>query len=91
MLTDLRARLPDNLPELDEFLVAVQVNLEKSQPIVEQLRMLGRVMRDQLNNRIDDVAQKSELKVVALTSGVIVPSLLIVVGGAAIVGFMGVF
>jgi len=91
MLADLRGRLPDNMPELDEFLLAVQVNIEKRQPIVEQLRTLGRVMRDQLNNRIDDVAQKSELKVVAITSGVVVPSLLIVVGGAAIVGFMGTF
>ncbi len=91
MLADLRARLPDNMPELDEFLMAAQVNIEKRQPIVEQLRTLGRVMRDQLNNRIDDVAQKAELKVVAITSGVVVPSLLIVVGGAAIVGFMGTF
>jgi Flp pilus assembly protein TadB len=81
MLADLRARLPDNMPELDEFLMAAQVNIEKRQPIVEQLRTLGRVMRDQLNNRIDDVAQKAELKVVAITSGVVVPSLLI--GSAA--------
>lgn len=91
MLADLRSRLPDNTPELDEFLLAVQVNIEKRQPIVDQLRALGRIMRDQLNNRIDDVAQKSELKVVAITSGVVVPSLLVVVGGAAIVGFMGTF
>jgi hypothetical protein len=91
MLNDLRARLPDHMPELDEFLLAVQANLEKRQPIVEQLRALGLNMRDKLNHRIDEIAQKAELKVVLLTSGVIVPSLLFVVGGAALWSFMQVF
>jgi Flp pilus assembly protein TadB len=91
MLDDLRRRLPDHMPELDEFMLAVQVNLEKREPIVEQLRALGRMMRDQLNNRIDEVAQKAELKVVALTSGVIVPALLIVVLGAAVLAFTQAF
>jgi len=91
MLDDLRCRLPDRLPELDEFLQAVQLYLEKRHSIVEQLRALGRTMRDQLNNRIDEVAQKAELKVVAITSGVIVPALLLVIGGAAIVGFLQAF
>lgn len=91
MLTELRATLPDDLPELDEFLLAVQANLEKRQPIVEQLRALGQTMRDKLNQRIEDVGQKAELKVVALTSGVIVPTLLLVIGGAALVGFMQSF
>ncbi len=91
MLDDLRGQLPEGIPELDEFLQAVQLNLEKRQPIVEQLRSLGRSMRDQLNNRIDELAQKAELKVVALTAGVIVPSLLIVVLGAAVLGFIQAF
>lgn len=87
MLDDLRRRLPDQMPELDEFMLAVRVNLEKREPIVEQLRALGRMMRDQLNNRIDEAAQQAELQVVALTSGVIVPALLIVVLGAAVAAF----
>jgi hypothetical protein len=91
MLNDLRRNLPDNMPELEEFLQVVQINIQKRQPVVEQLRTLGRTMRDQLNNRIDEVAQKAELKVVAITSGVIVPSMLFVVGGAAILGFLKIF
>jgi hypothetical protein len=91
MLNELRTRLPGDLPELDEFLLAVQANLEKRQPIVEQLRALGQNMRDKLNHRIEEIAQKAELKVVALTSGVIVPTLLLVVGGAALLGFIGRF
>jgi hypothetical protein len=91
MLNDLRRNLPDNMPELEEFLQVVQINIQKRQPVVEQLRTLGRTMRDQLNNRIDEIAQQAELKVVAITSGVIVPSLLFVVGGAAILGFLKIF
>jgi hypothetical protein len=91
LLTELRGCLPQDMPELDEFLQAVQLNLEKRQPIVDQLRALARTMRDRLNNRIDETAQKAELKVVALTSGVIVPALLVVVMGAAILGFVTTF
>ena len=91
MLNELRRNLPDQMPELEEFLQIVQINIQKRQPVVEQLRTLGRTMRDQLNNRIDEIAQKAELKVVAITSGVIVPSMLLVVGGAAIVGFLKIF
>lgn len=91
LLAELRRTLPEDMPELDEFLQAVQINLEKRQPIVEQLRALARTMRDRLNNRIEDVSQKAELKVVALTSGVIVPALLVVVLGAAVLGFVGTF
>ena len=91
LLAELRSSLPDDMPELDEFLQAVQINLEKREPIVEQLRALARTMRDRLNNRIEETAQKAELKVVALTSGVIVPALLVVVLGAAILGFVGNF
>lgn len=91
MLADLRRRLPADMPEVDEFMQAIQLHIEKRRSIVEQLRALGRTMRDGLNNRIDEVAQKAELQVVAMTSGVIVPCLLFVVGGAAILGFMRTF
>ncbi len=91
LLAELRRSLPEDMPELDEFLQAVQLNLEKRQPIVDQLRALARTMRDRLNNRIEETAQKAELKVVALTSGVIVPALLVVVLGAAILGFVATF
>ncbi|MCC7362047.1 MAG: type II secretion system F family protein [Anaerolineales bacterium] len=88
LLADVRRGLPEDIPELDEFLQAVQLNLEKRQPIVEPLRALARTMRDRLNNRVEELAQKAELKVVALTSGVIVPALLVVVLGAAVLGFV---
>ena len=91
LLSELRQSLPEDIPELDEFLQAVQLNIEKRQPIVDQMRALSRTMRDRLNNRLDDVAQKAELKVVALTSGVIVPALLVVVMGAAILSFVTTF
>jgi tight adherence protein C len=84
MLDEVRRTLPLGMPEVDEFLQAVQVNIEKRQPITDQLRALGRTMRDQLNNRIDEVAQAAALKVVVLISGVIVPSLLIVILGPAL-------
>lgn len=85
MLEEVRRTLPDRLPEVDEFLQAVQVNVEKRQPITDQLRALGRMMRDQLNNRIDEIAQQASLKVVVFISGIIVPSLLIVILGPAFV------
>ena len=91
LLAELRGTLPEDMPELDEFLQAVQINLEKRQPIVDQLRAVARTMRDRLNNRIEETAQKAELKVVALTSGVIVPALLVVVLGAAVLGFVATF
>jgi hypothetical protein len=91
LLSELRQNLPEDIPELDEFLQAVQLNIVDRQPIVDQMRALSRSMRDRLNNRLDEVAQKAELKVVALTSGVIVPALLVVVLGAAILSFVTTF
>jgi Flp pilus assembly protein TadB len=91
LLSELRQNLPEDIPELDEFLQAVQLNIVDRQPIVDQMRALSRTMRDRLNNRLDEVAQKAELKVVALTSGVIVPALLVVVLGAAILSFVTTF
>ncbi len=90
-LAELRQSVPEDVPELDEFLQAVQLNKHKNQGIVDQMRALGRTMRDRLNNRLDETAQKAELKVVALTSGVIVPALLVVVLGAAILSFVTTF
>ncbi len=81
LVDEIRATLPDDVPELDEFLQLVRANLEKRQPVVEQLRALSVNMRDELNNRIEDLAQKAELRIVLVTSGVIVPLMLVVVGG----------
>jgi hypothetical protein len=81
LLDEIRATLPEDIAELDEFLQVVRANLEKRQPVVEQLRALSITMRDDLNNRIEELAQKSELKIVLITSAVIMPLLLIVVGG----------
>jgi hypothetical protein len=60
MLDELRRSLPEGVPELDEFLKVVQLNLEKNKPAVAQFRALGKTMRDQLNNRIDELAQEAE-------------------------------
>jgi Flp pilus assembly protein TadB len=83
-LDRLRADLPEDLPELDEFLQAVRLNITLRQSIVEQLRALGSSMRNQLNNRVDEVAQKASLQVVLITSGIVVPALLLIVGGVAL-------
>ncbi len=84
LVDDIRLTLPPDLPEVDEFLLLVRANLEKRQPVVEQLRALGASMRDELNNKIEELAQKSELRIVMVTSGVIVPMLLIIVGGGVL-------
>lgn len=81
LIDEIRATLPEDVPELDEFLQLVRANLEKRQPVVEQIRALGTTMRDELNNKIEDMAQKAELRIVMVTSGVIVPLMLVVVGG----------
>lgn len=81
LIDEIRVTLPDDVPEVDEFLQLVRANLEKRQPIVEQIRALGTTMRDELNNSIEDLAQKAELRIVVVTSGVIVPLMLVVVGG----------
>jgi hypothetical protein len=83
-LDELRADLPDDLPELDEFLHAVTFNITTRQSIVEQLRALGGSMRNQLNNRIDEVAQKASMQVALIISGIVVPSLMLIVGGVAL-------
>ncbi len=84
LVDDIRLTLPPDLPEVDEFLLLVRANLEKRQPVVEQLRALGASMRDELNNKIEELAQKSELRIVMVTSGIIVPMLLIIVGGGVL-------
>ena len=91
VLDEIRRTLPAGLPELEEFLQIVHVHLVEKQPVVEQFRALGHTMREQLNNRIDELAQKSELQVVLITSGVILPMLMLVVGGPALIGFLRIF
>ena len=81
LIDEIRATLPEDVPELDEFLQLVRANLEKRQPVVEQIRALATTLRDELNNNIEDLAQKAELRIVVVTSGVIVPLMLVVVGG----------
>ena len=88
LLDGIRRTLPTGVPELEEFLQIVHIHLDDKQPVVEQFRALGHTMRDQLNNRIDVLAQKAELKVVLITGGVILPMLLLVVGGPALIGFL---
>jgi hypothetical protein len=90
LIDEIRSTLPDDVPELDEFLQVVRANLEKRQPVVEQLRALSVTMRDELNNRIEDLAQKAELRIVMVTSGVIVPLMLVVVGGVILLNLRAV-
>jgi hypothetical protein len=93
LIAEVRARLPDGLPELDEFLEIVRASQEQKSlgSAGEQLQTLARSMRDRLNQRIEELAQRSELKVVLLTSGVIVPTLLFVIGGAALLRVQQLF
>src|SRR5579859_3195313 len=91
VLDEIRRTLPAGLPELEECLQIVHGHLVEKQPVVEQFRALGHTMREQLNNRIDELAQKSELQVVLITSGVILPMLMLVVGGPALIGFLRIF
>jgi hypothetical protein len=93
LIEEVRSRLPDGLPELDEFLEMVRASQEQkgTGSAGEQLQLLARGMRDRLNNRIEELAQRSELKVVLLTSGVIVPTLLFVIGGAALLRVQQLF
>ncbi|HRF49279.1 MAG TPA: type II secretion system F family protein [Anaerolineales bacterium] len=90
LIDEIRATLPEDVPELDEFLQLVRANLEKRQPVVEQLRALSVTMRDELNNRIEDLAQKAELRIVMVTSGVIVPLMLVVVGGVILLNLRSI-
>ncbi len=83
-LDELRTDLPDDLPELDEFLHAVTFNITTRQSIVEQLRALGGSMRNRLNNRVDEVAQRASMQVALITSGIVVPALMLIVGGVAL-------
>ena len=86
-LDELRSALPD-LPEVDEFLQAVKVNIDDGKSVTEQLLALAATMRDQLDNRIDEAAQKAGLQVVLISTGVILPMLTIIVGGVALINFL---
>jgi hypothetical protein len=89
LMDEIRATLPEALPELDEFLQLARANLEKRQPVVEQLRAMSVLMRDELNNKIEELAQKAELRIVLVTSGVLVPMLLVLVGGVMLLNMNG--
>lgn len=75
-----RSVMPE-LPELDTFLQLMRINLEEGQPIAIQLRTLARSMRDELTNNIERRRQTAELRIVIITSAVVVPVLLVIVGG----------
>ncbi len=87
VLERLRATAP-RMPELDTFLQLVKVHLEQTQPIAHQLKALATHMRDELTNDIETRRQAAEMRIVFLTSGVIVPAMLIVIGGPAVLGFL---
>jgi hypothetical protein len=86
-LDELGAALPA-LPELDEFLQAVKYHISNRKSIAEQLMALSATMRDQLDNRIDEAAQKASLQVVLISTGIILPMLTIIVGGVALINFL---
>ncbi len=90
LMDEIRATLPADMPELDEFLQLTRANLEKRQPVVEQLRAMSALMRDELNNKIEELSQKAELRIVLVTSGVLVPMLLVLVGGVMLLNMNGI-
>jgi hypothetical protein len=85
---EVRATVPLGMPQVEEFLELVKSSVKEGMgEIAPQLEALGRTMRDDLNNRIEERAQATELKVVMITAATIVPAMLIIVIGAAAAGF----
>ncbi len=71
------------LPELANFMQLMRVNL-RGQPIVPQLKGLAAAMRDELTNDIENRRQAAEMKIIAITSGVVLPALLVAVAGPVV-------
>ena len=85
-LTDVRATAPRDLPELDEYLQIVLAHLRQGTSATGSLRLLARQLREKRNLKIDVIAQKTELQVSAVGSGVMLVSMLGIVIGPALIG-----
>ena len=85
-LDEVRATAPRDLPELDEFLQIVLGHLRQGTSATAPLRLLARQLRDKRNGSIDAIAQKTELQVSAVGSGVMLVSLMGIVIGPALIG-----
>jgi hypothetical protein len=87
-VAEVRAAVPLGIPQVEEFLQLVQSSVKEGMGgIAPQLEALGTTMRDDLNNRIEQRAQATELKLVMITAATIIPAMLIIVFGAAAAGF----
>ena len=80
----LRAAFPEGLPELDEFLHIVEVHHRRGAAVVEQLRGLGRALRDGQNNRILAAENAAQITLALMTSTVILPGFLFSIVGPLI-------
>ena len=85
-IAEVRATAPRDLPELDEFLQIVLAHLRQGTSATAPLRLLARQLREKRNLTIDVIAQKTELQVSAVGSGVMLISLLGIVIGPALIG-----
>lgn len=85
-IAEVRATAPRDLPELDEFLQIVLGHLRQGTSATAPLRLLARQLREKRNLTIDVIAQKTELQVSAVGSGVMLISLLGIVIGPALIG-----
>ena len=85
LVEELRGLLPDGLPELDEFLEIVKAgHLGQTTMVADQLQLLAKRMRTQLNLRIDMLAVKSELRMVVISAATLLPITIIVVAIPAV-------
>lgn len=85
----IRAAAPE-IAELDTFLQLLRVNLQ-GQPIVPQVKALAASMRDELTNDIENRRQAAEMRVVIISSAVVMPAMLIVIGGPVFLSVTSLF
>lgn len=89
IIETIRAASPESA-ELDTFLQLLRVNLQ-GQPIVPQVKALAASMRDELTNEIENRRQAAEMRVVIISSAVVMPAMLIVIGGPVFLSVTSLF
>jgi Flp pilus assembly protein TadB len=80
MLEEVKADLPPNLPELDEFLQAVEVHITQGKDISGQLFAMAKSLREQLNLRIKQAAQNAQTQVMLLGAVNLLIAIVVTVG-----------
>jgi hypothetical protein len=69
-LTELRAGLPDQLPQLDEFFQICKLN-KRGQAVAGHMEQLAVSMREALNNKVTEVSLAAERRIQLIGPGVI--------------------